>query len=188
MKTITRNEAKAAGLTLYFTGQPCKYGHVSERRTVNTACVECHRQSARKYGEKNASEIADKRKTSNLTVAQREAKAASAKAYYVKNRARLLDSFAEYYADNKPDFIARAAEREAAVTRATPKWLNATHRRTMKIIYEACERLTNMTGVKHHVDHIVPLRGKNVCGLHVPWNLQVITAEANIRKGNKHNV
>ena len=49
MQIISRAEAKAKGLKRYFTGKPCKHGHVAERVVVNATCVECERASVRKY-------------------------------------------------------------------------------------------------------------------------------------------
>lgn len=60
-----------------------------------------------------------------------------------------------------------------------PNWAN---RDAIASIYSEARRLTKETGIEHHVDHIIPLRGKTVCGLHVETNLQILTAEANKRK------
>lgn len=61
---------------------------------------------------------------------------------------------------------------------ATPPWLTEAMRAEMKDIYESCPPT-------HNVDHIVPLDSKIVCGLHVPWNLQHLSFEENMRKSNK---
>jgi hypothetical protein len=65
-----------------------------------------------------------------------------------------------------------------------PKWLTREHHAQIESFYAEARRLTKETGAKHVVDHIVPLHGETVCGLHVPWNLQVLTATENIRKFN----
>lgn len=79
----------------------------------------------------------------------------------------------------------QAMRRYATKTKATPKWLTSDHKTQISKFYEAAVLLEIVTGVPHQVDHIVPLRGKYVCGLHVPWNLQVLTQSENARKGNR---
>ncbi len=74
-----------------------------------------------------------------------------------------------------------SAKRRTAELNATPTWVNESK---IKEIYRECADISTRTGIQHHVDHIIPLRGKKVCGLHVPWNLQVITASDNLKKSN----
>ena len=67
---------------------------------------------------------------------------------------------------------------------ATPLWLTKSHMEYIERIYKAARDLRWEDEM--HVDHIIPLNGKDVCGLHVPWNLQLLTKEENLRKGNKY--
>jgi hypothetical protein len=73
-------------------------------------------------------------------------------------------------------------QRQVNMKQATPGWASM---EKMNAFYEEARQLTEATGVKYVVDHIVPLQGKLVCGLHCEANLQVITHEANAKKGNK---
>lgn len=71
--------------------------------------------------------------------------------------------------------------RRALTRSSTPKW---SRWQDCAPFYKQARALTRETGIPHHVDHIVPIKGKNVCGLHVGWNLQVLTAAENIKKRN----
>jgi hypothetical protein len=80
---------------------------------------------------------------------------------------------------------ALAAKRRAIKKQATPSWLNEKQFKEIDDIYLKCITITIETGIRHDVDHIVPLQGKTVCGLHVPWNLRIITEKDNQIKHNK---
>ena len=70
----------------------------------------------------------------------------------------------------------------------TPKWLTEDDHWMIEQTYKFAALRTKMFGFAWHVDHIVPLQGKLVSGLHVPWNLQVIPAAENISKNNNFEV
>lgn len=76
------------------------------------------------------------------------------------------------------------AKRRAAKMQATPSWLCADQKNAIALLYTEAVSITDETGIAHEVDHIIPLINHSVCGLHVPWNLEVLTAEANRRKSN----
>jgi hypothetical protein len=77
------------------------------------------------------------------------------------------------------------AKRRADKIQRTPAWMTKEQLAAIDKLYKQAAWLTRITGVRWHVDHIVPLKGKNVSGLHIPDNLQVIPAWENMKKGNK---
>ena len=111
--------------------------------------------------------------------------AAQQKAYRDVNLDKIRAQERAYCEANPEKIVALLAKRRAAQLQRTPPWLTRDHNHQMIQIYAERVRLTKETGVQYHVDHIVPLRGKNISGLHVPWNLQVITAHENQTKNNR---
>jgi hypothetical protein len=100
----------------------------------------------------------------------------------------MLKRMSVYGKNNKDKAAARGAKRRALKILATPTWLSASHYDEMRDLYTKSSQIAELTGILFHVDHIVPLQGELVCGLHVPWNLQVIPAYENLSKSNKHEI
>ena len=118
--------------------------------------------------------------------ANKEKKGADNKAWQKANPEKVAANGKAWREANKEKIATKDAKRHAAKLKRTPPWLTEEHYDQITSIYAERVRLTKETGVRHEVDHILPLQGKNVCGLHVPWNLRVITAQDNRRKSNKH--
>lgn len=78
--------------------------------------------------------------------------------------------------------IEKGVRRKRVIDGATPPW--ATHEKVLEI-YEQARKISELTGVQHHVDHVVPLTSKMVCGLHNEFNLRVIPATDNLKKHNR---
>jgi hypothetical protein len=122
---------------------------------------------------------------------------ACAKEYIAKNRKAISAYNLEYYYKNpekskqwrtitlnrhRGTANAKTVRRKAAKLKATPKWANLTK---IKAKYQLAAMFNKHTEEKWHVDHIIPLRGKDVCGLHVEYNLRVIPAKENLQKSNR---
>lgn len=100
-----------------------------------------------------------------------------------KWRAEMGRARAALWQKENPDRAnAKAAERRALKILAQPPWVR---QEDLVKFYRHAHALTWSTGIRHHVDHVYPLRHKRFTGLHVPANLQVITALENLRKGNR---
>ena len=105
--------------------------------------------------------------------------------YYDINKDQISNRMRKYREANKDKVNALTAKRRASRLLATPKWLTVDDFENIAKFYKEAQELKLLTGQEYHVDHIVPLQGENICGLHVPWNLQILTAERNRSKGNK---
>lgn len=100
-----------------------------------------------------------------------------------KNKERLLAYNREWFANNKDKRAAYQAKRKSVQLQRTPTWDPDAHLIVAK--YQLAAMLSQASGIPHHVDHIIPLQGRKVSGLHVFSNLRVIPASENTKKSNK---
>lgn len=178
------SQAKLLGAKRFFTGKPCGRGHVSERVTPSGCCYSCQLENVAAWKKANPEAAAlQSRKSAKLW---REKNPERRRAYEDRTRSHNNEMARKWAKLNRARLNSAAARRRAQKLNATPSWLTAQHHNEIQQVYQAARDLTKATGVRHHVDHIVPLQGRNVCGLHVPWNLQVLTMTENQSKGNRH--
>ena len=106
--------------------------------------------------------------------------------WYKQNSEKKKKREAIWKKQNSDKVNALNAKRRSAKLLRTPKWLTQDQLTEIESFYTKAKDLQTLTGFEYHVDHIIPLQGELVSGLHVPWNLQVITATENLSKHNKH--
>lgn len=108
--------------------------------------------------------------------------------YYLENKEAIQTYRKEYVEKNKDKILAKTRKRQAAKLNRTPKWVDAEELWLIEEAYALARLRTEMTGIYWHVDHVIPLQGKLVSGLHTISNLQVIPALLNYKKNNRYEV
>ena len=158
----TRKEAKAKQEVHYFTGNPCKFNHISKRLTSNGCCVACHNEQSNKlYHAQNGKE---KQKTFSVKETKRK--------WREKNKGTVNSWTALRYAKKK---------------QRTPNWLTDLDIEKIKCFYQVAAMYNKEGLEKWAVDHKIPLQGETVSGLHTPCNLRIITQTENSIKSNNWN-
>jgi hypothetical protein len=202
----SRQEARSRGLKYYFNNVPCRKGHLAARQSADSWCVVCadagrERKRRKATMDDSKAERPRRSKESYATNPAVKARQQRANAKWKScNSDRVRDAGSRNYRENRVAVLARTSawsknnrarksaswqKYQARKSRAAPSWLTAQHWQSIDAFYAAAATLTDMLPDQYEVDHIVPLHGSNVCGLHVPWNLQILTRSENASKGNR---
>ena len=163
-------------LTEFYKAKGYKGGH-------QTSCKSCNKEYNRLKYLKNKPQISERNKAwvENNRDRKREINLRSSRKNSAERYAR-LKSWREI---NQDKVRCHNAKYRSSKQSATPMWLTEEQLQQISDVYLLARECEILTGDKYHVDHVVPLNGESVCGLHVPWNLQVLPSDVNIRKSNK---
>ena len=136
----------------------------SDRPSRRPDCKECQRNKSSRYRDENRVEVNTQRR-----------------AHYAETADYQRSRRSEWASNNMGTVLATNARRKQSQRNRTPSWANE---QLIAAYYKEAKRLEELTGIQFHVDHIIPLQGELVSGLHVETNLQLLPAHENIGKSN----
>lgn len=174
-------------LTKFYKEPLCKNG-------IRSQCKDCDRARSRKKrlsdpdAARSKVRLSYRKISENLSEHEILRRRKNSLNWVNSNRQKIRELSAAYKQKTPAKHCADQAKRRAVKLLAVPAWLSQSHKIQMAEIYNLSNNMLLSTGVIHHVDHIVPLQSGNVCGLHVPWNLQILTADKNRMKSNRLEV
>lgn len=187
MEVISKQDAKDLGLKKFFTGLECSKGHVAERYVASRMCVICASSHNTAEGRK---ELAKEYRANNQEKVKkyRESKIDDRKDWLANNKDR-LSLYKKTFRQRHPDKVmASNAKRRSTKQMRDAGWDVEFTDFVATEAYHLCGLRRDVTGYAWHVDHVIPLNGKRVSGLHVWNNLAVIPASQNMSKGNRYTM
>lgn len=184
-KDRTKNDGRSA------TCKSCAKKRSKTYYHANTDKVKKYRQNnkekiditRKKYVAENKEKIASVKK--DYAERNKEHLAKAKKKWRENNKDRDDLNHKKYRQENRGRVNATNSRRRAAKLQATPKWITQEQLKEIDEIYQDVQDIQWLAEEKLHVDHIYPLQGKTMCGLHVPENLRIVSASENLKKSNK---
>jgi hypothetical protein len=168
------------------------YANKRMKDGLNTFCIECHKADnvARKALCRNDELFKQAERAYKTQYRQRttEQRALYMKEWRSKNAEYTYQYAKQYRQDNKAFINFLSQNRKLAMMQRTPLWLGTEEMWMIEEAYQLAALRTKLFGFAWHVDHVIPLRGKKVSGLHTPQNLSVIPGVFNMQKTNKFEV
>lgn len=204
MKLLTRAEAIQKGEKYFFTGKSCVSGHISKRSVSNYTCYQCQLEKTSKFRENNPEyhtsynssyvhpdpnrlRVIFKTTSARRRKDQKSQVDATHRAYRKRNVEKIRERTRQNMKKFPELYYTLNAKRRAAKLNAIPDWACL---EKIKCVYDDCYTINTLSRMcggteKFVVDHIVPLQGNTVCGLHVDYNLQIVLNSYNAKKYNK---
>jgi predicted nucleic acid-binding Zn-ribbon protein len=146
-----------------------KYHYINKKYYLQSTCKDCERSKFSKYQKENKTKFSDYNKKAYI----------NKNGPLKRNMNHTVESRAEWHRQKSNARCSRA--KQARFKDEFTKFVT-------KEAHDLRVRRNRLTGIEWHVDHIIPLKGKNVCGLHLWTNLAVIPKVENLRKGNKNSI